>query len=315
MKIKKLKIGKLNLKNKLILAPMIDITNLPYRLLCRKTGASLCFTEMIYIDSIIHKNKKTKKLMETNNLDSPIGIQVTGNNLESFRKAIPYLKKYDLVDINCGCPSDRIIGNKAGSFLLNNPEKIADIIKLLKSEGLTVTAKIRLGFKENKVIKIAKIIEKAGADAITIHGRLASQDYDVKADWNEIKKAKSALHIPVIANGDITSGKDAKELLDFCDGIMIARAAIGDPLVFSRISKYLKTGKEIPSNFKENIKLLNEYLKLCRKYKFNNLSRIKYIGTKFIKNVKNAGKQRKELMQSKSISEIEDFVGKLLTQI
>ena len=313
MKIKKLKIGKLNLKNKLILAPMIDITNLPYRLLCRKTGASLCFTEMIYIDSIIHKNKKTKKLMETNNLDSPIGIQVTGNNLESFRKAIPYLKKYDLVDINCGCPSDRIIGNKAGSFLLNNPEKIADIIKLLKSEGLTVTAKIRLGFKENKVIKIAKIIEKAGADAITIHGRLASQDYDVKADWNEIKKAKSALHIPVIANGDITSGKDAKELLDFCDGIMIARAAIGDPLVFSRISKYLKTGKEIPSNFKENIKLLNEYLKLCRKYKFNNLSRIKYIGTKFIKNVKNAGKQRKELMQSKSISEIEDFVGKLLT--
>jgi len=315
MKIKKLKIGKLNLKNKLILAPMIDITNLPYRLLCRKTGASLCFTEMIYIDSIIHKNKKTKKLMETNNLDSPIGIQVTGNNLESFRKAIPYLKKYDLVDINCGCPSDRIIGNKAGSFLLNNPEKIADIIKLLKSEGLTVTAKIRLGFKENKVIKIVKIIEKAGADAITIHGRLASQDYDVKADWNEIKKAKSALHIPVIANGDITSGKDAKELLDFCDGIMIARAAIGDPLVFSRISKYLKTGKEIPSNFKENIKLLNEYLQLCRKYKFNNLSRIKYIGTKFIKNVKNAGKQRKELMQSKSISEIEDFVGKLLTQI
>ena len=294
---------------------MIDITNLPYRLLCRKTGASLCFTEMIYIDSIIHKNKKTKKLMETNNLDSPIGIQVTGNNLESFRKAIPYLKKYDLVDINCGCPSDRIIGNKAGSFLLNNPEKIADIIKLLKSEGLTVTAKIRLGFKENKVIKIVKIIEKAGADAITIHGRLASQDYDVKADWNEIKKAKSALHIPVIANGDITSGKDAKELLDFCDGIMIARAAIGDPLVFSRISKYLKTGKEIPSNFKENIKLLNEYLQLCRKYKFNNLSRIKYIGTKFIKNVKNAGKQRKELMQSKSISEIEDFVGKLLTQI
>ena len=315
MKIKKLKIGKLNLKNKLILAPMIDITNLPYRLLCRKTGASLCFTEMIYIDSIIHKNKKTKKLMETNNLDSPIGIQVTGNNLESFRKAIPYLKKYDLVDINCGCPSDRIIGNKAGSFLLNNPEKIADIIKLLKSEGLTVTAKIRLGFKENKVIKIVKIIEKAGADAITIHGRLASQDYDVKADWNEIKKAKSALRIPVIANGDITSGKDAKELLDFCDGIMIARAAIGDPLVFSRISKYLKTGKEIPSNFKENIKLLNEYLQLCRKYKFNNLSRIKYIGTKFIKNVKNAGKQRKELMQSKSISEIEDFVGKLLTQI
>ena len=294
---------------------MVDITNLPYRLLCRKTGASLCFTEMIYIDSIIHKNKKTKKLMETNNLDSPIGIQVTGNNLESFRKAIPYLKKYDLVDINCGCPSDRIIGNKAGSFLLNNPEKIADIIKLLKSEGLTVTAKIRLGFKENKVIKIAKIIEKAGADAITIHGRLASQDYDVKADWNEIKKAKSALRIPVIANGDITSGKDAKELLDFCDGIMIARAAIGDPLVFSRISKYLKTGKEIPSNFKENIKLLNEYLQLCRKYKFNNLSRIKYIGTKFIKNVKNAGKQRKELMQSKSISEIEDFVGKLLTQI
>src|SRR3989344_6072388 len=216
--IKELKIGKIKLKNRLVLAPMVDITDLPYRLICRKAGTSLCFTEMLYIDSIIHENIKTKKLMETNDLDSPIGIQVTGNNLESFRKAIPYLKRYDLVDLNCGCPSEEIMGSKAGSFLLNNPRKIAEIIKLLKLHNLIVTAKIRLGFKENQGIKIAKIIEKAGADAITIHGRLASQGYDIPADWNEIKKIKNALKIPVIANGDVHSGKDAKDLLVSCDG-------------------------------------------------------------------------------------------------
>ena len=133
---------------------------------------------------------------------------------------------------------------------------------MLKSHNLIVTAKIRLGFKENQGIKIAKTIERAGADAITIHARLTSQGYNIKADWNEIKKIKNALKIPVIANGDVQSGKDAKELLAFCDGIMIARAAIGDPQVFTRINQYLQTGKETPFDFKENLELLAEYLKL-----------------------------------------------------
>ena len=200
MRLKSLKIGKLKLKHPIILAPMVDVTDLPYRLICKKAGASLAYTEMLYISAIIHENEKTKKLMKTIPSEKPVGIQITGNSPEEFKKAIPYLKNYSLVDINCGCPSLRITGNQAGSYLLKNPEKISEIIKILKSAGLTVTAKIRLGFDKNEAVKIAKTIEKAGADAITVHARLAIHGNEVPADWEQIKNVKKAVKIPVIGN-------------------------------------------------------------------------------------------------------------------
>lgn len=207
---KQIRVGKIKLKNPLVLAPMLEITNLPYRLICREQGAALAFTEMIYIDALLHKNKKTQEMLKTCKKDSPLGIQVTGNNPEEFKKAIPILKKFQIVDLNCGCPSTRILGNKAGSYLLEEPEKISEIIKILKSAGLTVTAKIRLGFSKNNALKIAKTIEKAGADALTVHARLATQSYEIPADWSEIKKIKNSIKIPVIGNGDVLSPEKAK---------------------------------------------------------------------------------------------------------
>ena len=271
MNIKKLKIGNIQLKNQLILAPMLNITNLPYRLVCRKAGASLAFTEMINVPAIIHENEKTKNMMKTCKEDKPLGIQITGNNPEEFKRIIPELKKYDLVDINCGCPSEKIYENESGSYLLKNPEKIAKMIEILKKANLTVTAKIRLGFKTNNALKVAKMIEKAGADAITVHARLASQGYDIPADWNAIKKIKQAIKIPVIANGDILSPEKTKEVLERtdCDGVMIARGAIGDPLIFKRTLNYLKTGKLEQPNFKDNIKCFKDYLNLSEKYKLS----------------------------------------------
>lgn len=306
---KKLKIGKIILKNPLILAPMVDVTNLPYRMICRKAGAAMAYVEMIYADAITHKNPKTTKLMRTIKEDSPLGIQITGNNVKEIKACIPYLKKYDLVDINCGCPSIKITGNQAGSYLLNNPEKIGEMIKVLKKAGLTVTAKIRLGFKKNNILKVAKEIEKAGADAITVHPRLATQGGETPADWSWIKKVKQAVKIPVIGNGDVLSPEKAKEMLETtgCDAVMIARGAIGDPLIFKRTLNYLKTGKLQEFSFKDNIKCFQNYLKLSKKYQFQNIQQIKYLGAKFIKNIEGASKLRSQLMQFKSFGEIEDF--------
>lgn len=311
MKLKPLKIGKIRIKNPLFLAPMVEVTDLPYRLLCRKAGAGMAYTEMLYLDAILHENPKTLRLQKTNAKDKPSGIQITGNTPSEFQKALPYLKKFDIVDINCGCPSEKIIGNQAGSYLLKNPEKIVQIIKILKSVGLTVTAKIRLGYNFNNSLKIAKMIEKAGADALTVHARLATEGYDTKAQWDEIKKIKKALHIPVIGNGDILKEEDVGEMLKIADGAMIARGAIGDPGIFTRSIYYLKTGKKKQFSFKDNVKSFKEYLKLSKKYNSIDIPRIKYLGGKFIRNTQGAGKLRMQLMLLKTFEEIESFVNAL----
>ena len=311
MKLKPIKIGKYKIKNPVFLAPMVDVSDMPYRLICRKAGAGMAYTEMLYVDAITHENPKTQQLMEFNKKkEKPSGIQITGNNLEEFTKVIPYLKKYDIVDLNCGCPSVRIVGNEAGSYLLRNPEKIGEIVKLLKSNGLTVSVKIRLGFNNNNVLKIAKTIEKAGADAITVHARLAKHSNKISADWTWIKKVKEEIKIPVIGNGDVISGESAKKMLEICDGVMIGRAAIGDPLIFDRINYYLKNGKERKKedDVKGNLKLFLEYIKLCKKQEIIDLHRIKYIGSCFLSGFNGAAKMRAKFMSLNTIDQIEEFV-------
>jgi len=213
----------------------------------------MAYTEMLYIDAILHENEKTKKLMLTSRTDKPVGLQITGNGIAEFKKLTKRdeIWNYDLIDVNCGCPSIRITGNEAGSYLLRNPRKIGEIIKVLKNTGQIVTAKIRLGFKENNVLKVAKAVERAGADLLTVHARLANQGASVKADWSQIEKVKKSIGIPVVGNGDIFSGNDAEKMLDICDGVMIARAAIGNTLIFSEILHYLKTGKEKKTSWKK----------------------------------------------------------------
>lgn len=222
---------------------MVDVTDLPYRIICRRAGASLAYTEMIYIDAILHSNKKTELLMRNikGKDDRPLGLQITGNSEAEFEKFVlsKKWKDFDLIDLNCGCPSIRITGNSAGSYLLKNPDKIARMISILRKTGKPVTAKIRLGFKDNNVLDVARAVEHAGADALTVHARLAVHGSNVAADWNWLQKVRKVVKIPLIGNGDVFSGKDAAKILEICDGVMIARGAIGDPLIFERVLNYL----------------------------------------------------------------------------
>ncbi len=306
-----LKIGSISLKNRLFLAPMVDVTDCAFRLLCREQGASMAYTEMIYVNAILHENKPTLKLMTIGGMkDRPLGLQVTGNNLKEFSKfsKLSLLKDYDLIDINCGCPSVKIVGSEAGSYLLNDPDKIASMIKVLKDSGLTVTAKIRLGYKLNNVLEVSRKIEKAGADLLTIHARTAEQKNSEPADWKWISKVKREIGIPIVGNGGIVNGKTASEMLDIADGAMIASTAIGNPFVFREILRYLKTGKEKEITKLDRLSVFSEYLKLTEKFDIFDISHVKFLGSGFLRGFDGASNARAEMMKLKSFNELERFV-------
>lgn len=308
---KSLKIGNIKLKNRLFLAPMVEVTDCAFRLLCREQGASMAYTEMIYVNAILHENNPTKKLMVIGGAkDRPIGLQVTGNNLSEFTKfsKLKILENYDLIDINCGCPSSRIVGSEAGSYLLNDPDKIASMIKVLKDSGFIVTAKIRLGFKNNNVLEVSKKIEKAGADLLTVHARTAQQRASDKPDWSWISKVKREIGIPVVGNGGIVSGKSASEMLEIADGAMVASSAIGNPFVFREILRYLKTGKEKEITKTERVNAFSEYLRLVENFDVFDISRVKYLGANFLKGFDGASKMRDDLMKLRSFKEMSLFL-------
>ncbi len=310
-----LKIGNIKLKNRLFLAPMVDVTDCAFRLLCREEGAAMAYVEMIYVDAILHENERTKKLMTIGGKeDRPLGLQVTGNNLVEFTKfsKLDILKDYNLIDINCGCPSVKITGNEAGSYLLKTPDKIGEMIRVLKDSGNIVTAKIRLGFKNNNVMEVSKIIEKAGADLLTIHARTAEQRSTTPADWSWISKVKKEIGIPVVGNGGVVNGKTASEMLDICDGAMIASSAIGNPFVFREILRYLKTGKEIEITKTERLSGFKEYVNLADKYDVFEMSRVKYLGSGFFKGFDGASKLRSALMAVKSKEGMDGFLKSLI---
>lgn len=314
MKLKTLHIGKLKLAHPIILAPMVDVTDAAYRQICREAGAALAYTEMLNIGAILHPNPKTQNLMKTYFGENPKAIQITGKSVEEFQKVIPYLKGFDLIDVNCGCPSIRITDNESGSFLLKNPAKIHEMIRVLKKEGFTVTAKIRLGFKNNNVLEIARAIETAGADALTVHARLAWHGNNVPADWKWIERVKKIIKIPVIGNGDVDSGAKAAEMLNIADGVMIARAAIGKPMIFRQILEYLETGDELKFDFMNNLKYFQRYLELIDKYEIIDFPKIKFIGSNFLHRVNGAAAMRQQLMQCKRFEEIQQLIAQILEQ-
>lgn len=274
MYLHKLKIGNVELKNNILLAPMAGITDLPFRLICEKFEPGLVCTEMVSSKAIFYGDEKTKKLMNLEGEKRPVSIQIFGSDLEAFEYATKYVSNLaDIIDINMGCPAPKVVKNGDGSKLLLDLEKAKDILEtVVKNSKVPVTLKFRKGWDSEHIVatEIAKIAQQAGISAITIHGRTRAEYYSGKADLEIIKKVKESVNIPVIGNGDVVDEESAKEMFEKTgvDGIMIGRASMGNPWIFKKIKYYLETGEKLPEiTSDEKLKIIKEHLNLLVKEK------------------------------------------------
>ena len=249
-----------------ILAPMAGVTDVAFRLLCKKYGASLTVTEMISANALARNNQATIKMIDVVEEEKPRVIQLFGQNTENLVKAAKYCEdKCEILDLNLGCPATKIIRQGSGSALLQRPTKVKEIVEaLVQAVNIPVTVKIRLGIRKSNinVVKIAKICEEAGAKLIAIHARTQKQGYTGKADWNWIKKVKNEVKIPVAGNGDVKTVEDYIKIKEEtnCDFVMIGRASMGNPYLFKQIDDYNKTGKYSKRDKKQQIQDFFEYL-------------------------------------------------------
>ena len=269
------KIGNINIKNKVVLAPMAGISNPTFIKICESMNLGYAITELISAEAISRENKKTLEMLNgIENINIPVAIQLFGSEPETIAKAaklITDLYQNVLIDINMGCPVPKVaIKNQAGSALLKNPEKVGEIVKaVVNAVNVPVTVKIRSGWDANSInaVEIAKICEESGASAITVHARTRAQGYSGKADWNIIKEVVQNVSIPVIGNGDVLSCYDAKRMLDEtgCAAVMIGRGLLGNPWLIKECKNYLENGLEpVKISYDEKLDMMEYHLnKLC----------------------------------------------------
>lgn len=245
----KLTIGNVELKNNVILAPMAGVTDLPFRVLCKEQGAGLLCMEMVSAKAIYYGSKNTEELMKISPAEMPVSLQLFGSDADIMADMAKKIeeKPFAVLDINMGCPVPKVVNNGEGSALMKNPKLAEEIItKMVKAVKKPVTVKIRKGFDEAHLnaVEMAKIAEASGAAAVAVHGRTREQYYAGNADWGCIRAVKEAVKIPVIGNGDVTDALSAERLLKEtgCDGVMVGRAAQGNPFIFREITEYLETG-------------------------------------------------------------------------
>ena len=274
MYLHKLKIGNVELENNLILAPMAGVTNLPFRIICKEYGAGLVCTEMASSRGMFHNDEKTKRLFNTEGEKRPISFQIFGSDEESMEYACKYMNRFaDIIDINMGCPAPKVVKNGDGSKLLQDLEKVENILStIVKVSEKPVTVKIRKGWDKEHIVavEVAKIAEKVGVSAITVHGRTRTEFFSGTVDLDIIKKVKESVNIPVIGNGDIVDEESALKMFEYTgvDGIMIGRGSFGNPWIFKNIIHFLKTGEKIkpPSN-EEKLEVIKKHIELAVKEK------------------------------------------------
>ncbi len=253
MRVLLLKIGNVELKNNIFLAPMAGVTDMPFRILCKEQECGLVYTEMVSAKGMHYDDDKSNKLTLMHEIEKPGAVQIFGSDPTIMAEVTEKLNASDaaIIDINMGCPAPKITKNGEGSALMKNPQLIAEIIRAVAAASQKpVTVKIRKGWDESLInaVEIARIAEESGASAVAVHGRTREQYYSGKADWDIIRRVKEAVSIPVIGNGDVTGPKEARKLLEEtkCDAIMVGRGAQGNPWIFKKIVRFLEDGTIVP---------------------------------------------------------------------
>jgi tRNA-dihydrouridine synthase B len=319
-----LNIGGVPLKPHAVLAPMAGVSDRAYRELCVRFGAAYCVSEMVSSKALSFNSKKSEELMEISDLERPCGIQIFGDDPKCMADAAKHAleNKPDIIDINMGCPAPKISSNGSGSALMKNPRLCGEIVKAVTAvTDIPVTVKIRKGWDDDSVnaVEVAKICESAGAAAITVHGRTRQQYYKPPVDYDIIKAVRESVSVPVIANGDIDSAERAKEVMDItgCDLVMIGRATLGNPWIFSQINAFLENPnvKIHTPDLEERLGVMIEHIGKMVEYKGEHMAMLqaRKLVVGYFKGMKGAAALRNEAGKIKTLDDLYELRQKALS--
>ena len=319
-----LNIGGVPLKSHAVLAPMAGVSDRAYRELCVRFGAAYCVSEMVSSKALSFNSKKSEELMEISDLERPCGIQIFGDDPKCMADAAKHAleNKPDIIDINMGCPAPKISSNGSGSALMKNPRLCGEIVKAVTAvTDIPVTVKIRKGWDDDSVnaVEVAKICESAGAAAITVHGRTRQQYYKPPVDYDIIRAVRESVSVPVIANGDIDSAERVKEVMDItgCDLVMIGRATLGNPWIFSQINAYLENPnvKIHTPDLEERLGVMIEHIGKMVEYKGEHMAMLqaRKLVVGYFKDMKGAAALRNEAGKIKTLDDLYELRQKALS--